>query len=136
MQYSEAKIIFLERGRSFFLFIAFIFQSCYMESIRTAVYIWLDKCTYAGGKYLPKIFSGWDTDGNIIKISPYSRLFFLLHLLANGVIVKAMARRAIEPILIVIQLFPHERSDLSLTWEVIFLSSDTWENSKGDPDKK
>ena len=37
-QYSQAKTVFLEKGRSFFLYIAFSFQSYYMESTSIAVY--------------------------------------------------------------------------------------------------
>ena len=43
--YSEAKTIFLEGGRSFFLYIVFPFQSYYMESTCTAVYMSAHKCT-------------------------------------------------------------------------------------------
>ena len=56
-----------------------------------------------------KWFSGWGTDRNIIKIFCDSRLFFVLHLLLNSVIIMAITRKAVEHVFILIQF--------SLTWE-------------------
>ena len=49
-------------------------------------------------------FSGWGTDRNIIKISCHSRLFFVLHLLVNSVII-AITRKAVEHVFILIEFF-------------------------------
>ena len=64
---------------------------------------------YAGGYYLFKSFSDWGTDSNIIKISCHSRLFFVLHLLVNDVIVMAIARETVERVFILIQFFTYLR---------------------------
>ena len=58
---------------------------------------------------IAKSFSGWGADRNIIKISCHSRLFFVLHLLANSVIIMAIARKAVERVFILIQFFPYSR---------------------------
>ena len=50
-----------------------------------------------------KSFSGWGTDRNIIKISCHSRLFFVLILLVNRVIIMTIARKTVERVFIVIQ---------------------------------
>ena len=96
----------MEGGRNSFLYILFPFQSYYMESTCTAVYVSLNKCTYAGGKYLLNSFRGWATKRNI-KISCRSRLFFVLHLLVKSVIVMAIARKAVKHIFILIQFFSY-----------------------------
>ena len=54
-------------------------------------------------------FSGWGTDRNIIKISCHSRLFFVLHLLVNIVIIMAITRKAVEHVFILIQFFSYLR---------------------------
>ena len=64
-QYSDAKTIFLERERIFFVYIVSPFQSFYMESTCTAVHISPNKCSYARGKCLFKSFRGWGTYSNI-----------------------------------------------------------------------
>ena len=54
-------------------------------------------------------FSGWGTDRNIIKISCHSRLFFVLHLLVNKVIIMAITKKAVEHVFILIQFFSYFR---------------------------
>ena len=53
-------------------------------------------------------FSGWGTDRNI-KISCHSRLFFVLHLFVNIVIIMAITRKAAEHVFILIQFFSYLR---------------------------
>ena len=53
-------------------------------------------------------FSGWGTDRNI-KISCHSRLFFVLHLLVNSVIIMARTRKAVEHVFILIKFFSYLR---------------------------
>ena len=60
-------------------------------------------------KVPPNWFSGWGTDGNTIKISCHSRLFFVLHLLLNSVIIMAITRKAVEHVFILIQFFSYLR---------------------------
>ena len=45
------------------------------------------------------------TERKIIKISCPSRLLFVLHLLVNSVIIIAIARKAVEQVFLLIQLF-------------------------------
>ena len=54
-------------------------------------------------------FSGWGTERNIIKISCHSRLFFVLHLLLNSVIIMAVTRKTVEHVFILIQFFSYLR---------------------------
>ena len=49
------------------------------------------------------VISGWGTDRNIIKIFCHSRLFFVLHLLLNSVIIMAITRKVVEHVSILIQ---------------------------------
>ena len=60
-------------------------------------------------KVLAKSFSGWGTDGNIIKISCHSRLFFALYLLVNSVIIMVIAGKAVERVFILTQFFSYLR---------------------------
>ena len=59
-----------------------------------------------------KGFSGSSIDYNIIKISSHSRLFFVVHLLVNRVIVMAIARKAVESISILMQFFSYPRKQV------------------------
>ena len=54
-------------------------------------------------KIFAKKFSGWGTDRNILKISCHSRLSFVLHLLANRVIIMTIAWKVVE----LVSLFHH-----------------------------
>ena len=54
-------------------------------------------------------FSDCGTDRNIIKISCHSRLFFVLHLLLNSVIIMAITRKPVEYAFILIQFFSYLR---------------------------
>ena len=82
-----------------------------MESTCTEVYMSPNKCTYivCERKIFAKSFSGWGTDRNMIKISCHSRLFFVLHLLVNSVIIMVIARKAVEHVFISIQFFSYLR---------------------------
>ena len=61
-----------------------------------------NKCTYVGGKYLLKVLVVE------VKIATSSRYpatvgwIFVLHLLVNSVIVKGIARKAVESVLMLI----------------------------------
>ena len=55
-----------------------------------------------------KSFISWGTDKNI-KISRHSNLFFVLHLLVNSVFIMKIARKAVECVFILIQLFSYLR---------------------------
>ena len=68
-----------------------------------------NKCTYATEKYLLKILVGRGADRNIIKISCHSRLFFVLHLLVNSLIIMVIARKAVEHVFIPVQFFSYLR---------------------------
>ena len=60
-------------------------------------------------KVLWNWFSGWGAERNIIKISCHSRLFFVLHLLLNSVIIMAVTRKTVEHVFILIQFFSYLR---------------------------
>ena len=98
---------------------------------KTAVYMSPNKCSYAGGKYLLKSFSGWGADSNIIKISCHNRLFSVLHLLVNSVIVMTIARKAVECVSILIQFFSYLRKQRWLftcpwLWQKIISYKNIW----------
>ena len=54
-----------------------------------------------------KSFSSWGTDRNTVKISCHNRLFFVLHLLVNSVIIMAIARKAVKCVFILMQFFSY-----------------------------
>ena len=56
-------------------------------------------------KIFAKRFSSWGIDRNITKTSCHSRLFLVLHLLVNTVIIMAIARKGVERVFILIQFF-------------------------------
>ena len=60
-------------------------------------------------KIFAKSFCSWGTDRNIIKISCHSRLFFVLHLLVNRIIIMTIARKVMECVFILIQFFSYLR---------------------------
>ena len=60
-------------------------------------------------KIFAKSLSGSSTDRNIIKISCHSRLFFVLHLLVNSVIIMVIARKVVERVFVLIQFFSYLR---------------------------
>ena len=67
------------------------------------MYLWVRKI-------FAKCFSDWGTDGNIIKISCHSRLFFALYLLVNSVIIMVIAGKAVERVFILKQFFSYLRN--------------------------
>ena len=60
-------------------------------------------------KVFAKSFSGWSTDRNIIKISCHSRLFLVLQLLVNWIIIMTIARKVVGHVFILIQFFSYLR---------------------------
>ena len=99
----------LRKSTQLFFFILFFIFTHVIRSLSALVCISPNKCTYVGGKCLLKGFSGSSTDRNIINISCHSRLFFVLHLLVNRVMVMAIARKAVESIFILMQFFSYPR---------------------------
>ena len=75
----------------------------------TEVYMSPNKCTYARGKYLLKVL--------VVEVQrePSSRFpvivgcFFVLHLLVNSVIIMVIARKEVEGVFILIQIFSYLR---------------------------
>ena len=102
----QSMTYFLERGRSFFLYIVFPFQSYYVESKCTAVYMSPHKSTMREENICIKVLV-IEVKINIVKIFCHSRQFFVLHLLVKSAIPMTIVRKAVERVFILIQFFSY-----------------------------
>ena len=91
-----------------FFFILFFIFIHVIWSLRALVCISPTKCTMCEENVYLKVLAV-QVHCNIFKISCYTRLVFVLHLLLNRVILLVIARKAVKSIFILVQFFLYPR---------------------------